>query len=216
MHKSLFVPIVAICSAVPALGDHHCFRARPVRNFCHLPCYEFRGERPKNLAQQTTSAALPLTLQRTAVASDGVVGSDGGVSLAGPMSVKVFQLSTSEIRIQHCRITQVVMTVVEDGSWIVNCVAEQNVGLVDSQERPPLFNYRRNRFFIDLRGVGVSEVEDPPSLREVGQPQLFHVTQAPFWVEAGEKRVMRWTGQSAEAKRFFSLVNRVDIDLRFE
>ena len=71
-------------------------------------------------------------------------------------------------------------------------------------------------FFVDVRGVGLAEVNDPPNTRKVGQPQLFHVAPEPFWIEAGEKRVMRWTGSAPDADRFFELVNRVDVDLRFE
>jgi hypothetical protein len=217
MQKVLIIPAGVLVTAGLALGgDHWRCRARPVRNFCHLPCYDYRGKTPGNPDQQTTFAAIPLTFNQEIVEGGVVVSDEPGIARTKKMAVKVFQLSTSEIRVKHCRLTQVAITVVEDGTWTINCIAEQNPALVDDQERPPLFNFKRNRFFVDFRGVGVSEPNDPPNTRVVGQPQLFQITPEAFWVEAGQKRVMRWTGQSPDADRFFELVNRVDVDLRFE
>lgn len=210
MGKLLLIPIGVMVATYAAFGGD-CRRGRPVRKFCHLPCYDYRAKSPGNPAQQTTTAAIELTLDEKVV-EEG----EAGLPRTTQKAVKVFQLATSEIRVQHCRLSQFTMTVVEDGTWTVNCIAEQNPNLVASAERPPLFNFKRNKFFVDVRGVNMSQLSEPPAERVVGQPQLFKISPNAFWLGAGEKKVMRWTGDSSEAGRFFELVNRVDVDLRYE
>jgi hypothetical protein len=147
---------------------------------------------------------------------NGVALTSPGEPLKRPMAVKVYQLSVPEVRVDHCQLTQVAITIAEDGTYLVNCVAEHNPNLVDDKLRPPFFNFKRNGFHLSFRGVGQAQLKDPPQQRVVGQPQYFEIAPQPFWVEAGQKRTMRWTGRCDDVDRYFELIDRVDVELRYQ
>lgn len=215
MKRTVLIPAgILTVTALAWSGDRWC--GRPVRKYCHLPCYDYRGRPPSNPVSQTTTAAINLTAEEVIV--DPLERLEAGPGAAGTrtLKIKTFQLADSEIRNDCCRLSQVSITICEDGTWIVNAVAEQNPDFVDEVQRPRFFNFKRNRFYVDVRGVGLATALDPPATRVLGQPQFCHLEFDSFWIEARQKRVMRWTGTSKEIDNTFTLVDRIDVDLRYE
>lgn len=194
-----------------ALGGDLCYR-RGLKEYCHLPNYNYqpvRGTNPVSAVSNISIAGVQVT--SLPLPANGVI--TNGTKI---LRVKQFQMNDSALRSDHCTLSKISVTLVEDGTWMVNAVAEQNPNSVSSVDQPRFIEFKRNGFHVRVRGVGLSTATDPPEQAVLGKPEYFDWKMPCFWVERGQIVRQRWNGQDAEAQRFFELVDRVEVDLRYE
>jgi hypothetical protein len=177
---------------------------------CRLPCYHYRTSHPSNPRSAVSTvgleAAVAGRIDRGASATDA----------AQTVRTKTFQLSTATLQNDHCELERVTMTIVEDGSYILNFEAEQNPSLVPEIERPQYERYLHNHFFVQARGTGLAPVGVDPEESVLGQPEFFKVCLPPMLIEKRARRNLRWTGCCDEIRRSFDVIDRVEIDLSYE
>lgn len=159
--------------------------------------------------------------------------------------VSFFQLDKPALVLDHCSISRVAVMLQSDGSWRVSLRADQNPGstvgvaaagsattvpvaVTPALPVPPAqkqtSHLKRNEFHVAVRGYGADKASESADLKAPGKPLLFHIDLQPFWVQNGVPRNMVWDGTSRnndgtsasnDIKRFFSLVDRVEIDLSY-
>jgi hypothetical protein len=204
MRKHITVgTLVAVTAAVAWAGD--CLHRTRVRNYCYLPCYEYRdaGQRPTNPTSEVSSPLIEIAVP--------------AVGEAAALKGRTFQLSKSMLASDHCNISLVTLTIFDNGQWIVHFRATQDVNTVaDETQRPRFMIYKRNRFHVSFRGEAAAEVEQSAETAVVAPPEFFKLTLNPFWVERGETNVVRLDGKSEEIRRFYSQISRVEADLQYE
>ncbi|MBI1344889.1 hypothetical protein GC163_01220 [bacterium] len=187
------------------------FKARKLREFCHLPSYNYQQDRTKNPVS---------TVSLTAIAGANVSAEILKVGAPKPESkilrVKQFQMSQTELRLDHCSLTKIAIVLVEDGTWTVTAVAEQNPYSVDSTQQPKFVELKRNGFHIRLRGVGLATPLDQPDTAVLGKPEYCNIAIPCFWVERGQKKPLRDGNRNDEIQRYFDLIDRVEVDLSYE
>lgn len=130
--------------------------------------------------------------------------------------VKVFQMAKPELRIHHCSISQAAVTLLDDGTWIVNYVARQDPDTAHPDLQDQMRRFKQNRFRVMIRGLGLYETAEEPELSLVGKPELFRLTPKDVWVEQKETRFVRERGALLAARQFFDTIDRLEIDFQYE
>ncbi len=146
-----------------------------------------------------------------------------------PGGTRVYQLSSAEIRIDHCRIADAAAGIDPDGHWAVSFRAEQNPRIGAAVERTraapnrvlQTFDIRRNRFHVTVRALGPASlgVAAAPgtalglagTARPLGRVALAQFDLEPFWVENGAPLHKRFAGDSADLARWATQVERVEL-----
>lgn len=173
---------------------------------CRLPDYGYQTSRSGNPRRMLTDRLL-LASFREKTLDD-----------AQTVQTKTFQLSRSRLTLDHCQLTRVAMTVVDDehGTWIVHLTARQDPQLLEETRRPAFQRIRRNRFHVTFRGIQ-SPVEVAVNEDAVlAPPAYFRLDLPPFWVERGQERDLRFEGRDPAIQRFFELVDRAEVSLQYE
>ena len=132
-----------------------------------------------------------------------------------PLRGKVFQFETTALQLDHCAVSNIALTLREDGSWFANFVVTQNPGLVPNEVRPIAERFVRNRFYLKFQPLALAP--NPPDVPRLGEPQPFVLEVAPFWVEKGKTRSIQLGAQQFPAAReYFESIRRVQVEFRYE
>jgi hypothetical protein len=207
MRRRLFLILLFPLSSTAALAGEWFHRTR-VRKYCHLPCYDYKDVSRRSI-NPVSEVSLPL-LETTEILARGAPQIE-------TRTARTFQLSASELRIDHCSISLVTLTILDDGSWIANFRAHQQPASVEEQFRPEFERYLRNRFYVTFRGVGLLQVTQSGETAVVAPPEFFAIEVKPFWVEKDETQIIRLRSDApnTEIRDFFKKVDRVDVDFRY-
>jgi hypothetical protein len=133
---------------------------------------------------------------------------------------KLFQLDTPRVRIDHCEVSRFSLVIDENGNWLLNASAEQGVteepavGDVTA-ERELAVLPQRNEFRLCVRGYPATSAVGDPELEALGRPVLFELPVQTIWVQKSKTRFVRVAGQSMEAKRYFPLIDRVELEFSY-
>lgn len=193
---------IVLIGATAIAGD--LLRRTEARRFYSLPGHEYRGPQASNPVTGVSQLAIPLTYSRTIGHSDN----------EEVVRIKVFQMDSSELRNNHCQLTKVALTIHQDGKWTMNFTATQNPDLLPSYLRPSFERFDRNLFCVSVYGEAlykIGESTDSP----VGKPELFHIFLQPYVIEKRQSTRLVYSGESREISRYFDIIDRVEVDLRY-
>ncbi len=193
-----------------------------------LPCipkrynYATQKRSPSIIAQ--SQSALLLTSSANDLRIAGAVAGDISAATAQTDSRRRKRLrpNRAQLRIDHCRVSDIVLDVEKTGIWAMSLLAEQNPPLEPEQDlrfRQRL-HLRRNQFVIEVRLLAATTssfadvVESDVKSREPDPGRLIVaiIQPAPFWVQREEPRNMRWTGYNGEIKNSFEEVAAAEFE----
>ena len=200
----IFLP--AISSTATAQWIPHSTRARPV---CCLPDrHDYSYNR--------------LTNPVTAISFDGVIDTSSTLRTnieADSMPtalVKSYPLRQKELRIDHCQLSKVVVTITDSGEWTIDMLAEQNPELLSREDRPRIQLYHQNRLHVTVRPLIGSGVTSASSLDNVVTASVCRLKVPPFWLEKGQSEQIHFSGMEPLLAERFNTIRNVQIDLQYE
>jgi hypothetical protein len=196
---SLTVWLTLSSSTVFAQWFPHATRTRPV---CSLSGrYDYSYNKIMN----------PVTV----ISFEGVLDTDSALT-SGPVRVRSFPLRKKEITIDHCRISDVVVTIAESGDWTVDMLAEQNPKLLSNEMQPRIQIYHQNKFHITVRPLLGSQVVSPDSLDDVVAPTVSSLKVSPFWLEKGQMQHIHHAEYDPQLAARFDSIRLVAVDFQYE
>ncbi|MCC7423434.1 MAG: hypothetical protein IT428_24420 [Planctomycetaceae bacterium] len=133
-----------------------------------------------------------------------------------PLRAKSFQFETRALQIDHCLVSNIVLTLREDGVWFASFRAEQNPALVPVEVRPQAERFVRNRFRLRFHPVALSPLPADPNLRGLAPPQPVDIEVPPVWVEKGDVQTLQLTHQLPAVREYFDSIERVQVEFRYE
>ncbi|MEZ6057569.1 MAG: hypothetical protein R3C01_12780 [Planctomycetaceae bacterium] len=202
-----------IWGATSALGADWLNRSK-ARQRCGIPCYDYSPHRCSNVMTEITSAGLALVVTPELI--DGTNGTVGTPDVKQGLAAKTFQLAARDLTNQHCRLSELTVTIASDGSWVFQCLATQDPSIVGEQMRPQFERYVRNHLHISVRGVGLFPIGESVTDRVVAKPECFQIDLPQLTIEKREQRRIRLTGCTEDIANVYRLVDRVEVDLRYD
>lgn len=196
--------MLATMSASSAQIIPHVARAERV---CCLPGrYDYGYQK---LSNPETAVSYRGTDVTSRIVSDGQFGPG--------VQIRTFPLRDRALTIQHCRISNVVVTLAETGRWSVDFTAEQNPELVDRMQRPRVMLDQQNRFQITVRPLLGESIITPQGQNAVSIPAAAVLYVQPFWLERGQRVNRKATGMAnPDIRQSFDQIQFVAVDLQFE
>lgn len=158
----------------------------------------------------------------TVISFQGVLDTDSALPgrssplASGPVRVRSFPLRKKDITIDHCRISDVVVTIAESGDWTVDMVAEQNPQLLSNEMQPGIQIYHQNKFHITVRPLLGSQVVSPDSLNDVVAPTVSSLRVSPFWLEKGQTKHIHHVEYDPQLAARFDSIRHVAVDFQYE
>lgn len=151
----------------------------------------------------------------------------GGTAVVLPSTAATFQLKDQVIRVDHCTLSEVSVTLYPDGKYVVGFRADQNP-LASDPRTPALTTaargltadtgiepgqFRRNKFYVTVRGYAA----DPLGEGRAGgsKAAVLDLPLDPFWVNRGESYRGLVDGTSEAVRRNYTLVDRVEVDFTY-
>jgi hypothetical protein len=218
-----------------AVTNRHC-----VQTPCcpGLPYCDYQYGQP--LSPPVIAVSLPaLTIDQRPPYSPGVAPA-GLTVLPSPVireRIKVFQLGQMLVPNNHCVLSRVVVTLHENGMWIVSMQAEQNPWMTGPRNevstpvhlrgavsaiQPPIpqlpqetNGLKRNQFWVCVRCLGVAPLPENPAVIATAKPVLFQLPIAPFWVQRGVPYNFFDQHYLPAVRQFFDQVDRVEVEFRY-
>ena len=215
-HHSLLALLAVLAGGEAATAGGKRVRVVPS---CSLHPYGYCVRQPggRVVGNSLPTLLLPLDRGANAGAAPTPVAADGaGATPVVARSVKVFQLDHSELRNDHCALSDVVATAFPNGEYILEMTVSQSPDTVPAVQRAVFERFLRNRFYVTARfaaGVPHRQIADVVAVARPGMAQL---DVSPFWVEKRESRRLRMTGKCDDLEKRFDLVDHFEIDLRYE
>lgn len=142
--------------------------------------------------------------------------------------VAYFQLNQARLQVAHCSISRVALTVRSDGFWTLSLRADQNPVVLPGPPPPPrdvggssapalqTAHVRRNLFILHVRGYTAFRAPDPDPDSGPGHPLLFELSPEPFLVQRGVPEFLTFRGVDTSVAHDFALIDRVEVELRFQ
>lgn len=140
-------------------------------------------------------------------------------------SAATFTLLDQVVRVDHCTVSKVSVTLYPDGKYVLAFRADQNSPAADPLT-PALkargtgidtgldpAQFRRNKFYLTVRGYAA----DPLGERGTRgtKAAVLDLPVEPFWVNRGEAYHGLVEGTSEAVRRNYKLVERVDVDFTY-
>lgn len=204
---------LGVCAAGAA--DWHPFHARP-QYLPGLPYYDYQYR--DRSAQQTVLSTFGLLLPSNL---------EGQPAPAPGERIRYYQMDTAALKVDHCSLSRVALTLHADGTWIFSARADQNPLMGPDQgqlvplrpDGPMVVKFtehlKRNQFFVKVRGYSAYPVKENLPGVSTGKPALAAITLCPFWVQRGEPYDVMLRGQQADVRQFFHLIDRVEIEFYY-
>jgi hypothetical protein len=217
--------LVASLSVIPAealAGDLLC--GRKLRNRCGLPSHDYSRERfSPPISGSSLRAIRSTSLQ---VRSGDTAASAGARETAAvlraieldelpPGELKVFQIEPATLRIDHCAVSQVVVTIAESGEWMLSLQAQQDPRLESAQLRTQFENFRRNEFRLEVRPILVLTARQNADVAVLGKPELDAIDAQEFWLDKHEVRRITLKNSSQDLRRYFAQIEQVDVHFSY-
>jgi len=185
---------------------------RRLCNRCGLPAYRYPAD---HFSNPTDAASLRAITSRARLADDPVPGAMLDLERTS-LRLKSFQIRERFLRVDHCELSLITVTLVNDGTWYLTLTARQDPSMLDTRQRPEFERFRRNQFRLDVNPVLLVQVQQNASGAALGKPELPHIPRQEFWVEKGETVRIQRDGSSAELAKYFELVEQVDVHFSYQ
>ncbi len=200
--------------ALPALAAADTILSgRRLRRRCGIPGYPYPQDRISNPVSSGSLRAVRYPenglLAVSRPSTDGMPSGNPAVVL------KTFQLGDRSLTNDHCRISQVTVTVSSEGTWLMHLLAEQNPEILEPALRPPFENFRRNQFVVDVRPTGLMTADQTESLAAVGKPEFPEIPPQEFWISKGQQARIRREGTSESLRRYFDVLEQVEVHFSY-
>ncbi|MEZ6088459.1 MAG: hypothetical protein R3C05_10620 [Pirellulaceae bacterium] len=138
---------------------------------------------------------------------------------------KRFRPNRAQLRIDHCRVSDIVLDIESTGAWVMSLVAEQNPPLEpeETQRFREHLYLRRNEFHIEARLLasttsGLADIVETDILdREPDPGRIVAVRIRPrdFWVQREQPRTMQWHGHCRDVMNAFDDVTSVEFEFYY-
>jgi hypothetical protein len=168
--------------------------------------------------------------QRATVASHLVSKTDAAV--AGYLKEKLFQPFEDSLVVGDCSLTQVRLLVDSDGNYLLSYRAANLAPSLDLAAPPtvektkadtkkaaaakPIMPVRHHRFQITVRLFSVPENPEQPDRKRAGGIVLAQLTFDPFYVAAGDEKVISKDSNSADFQRHFAAATQAEFELEID
>jgi hypothetical protein len=209
--------IVSVGAAALMAGDLLPYHRRAIVRCAPPQQFQYVRHNPSNpVTKETfTGNLLPVAIDPTAPPP---AGSQPAV-LPGPgAAIKYWQLSESEIRSEHCSISNATLWVDDNnGEWRLSFTVAQNPFVGPARQATPAARFLRNKFFVKVRAVGAQPAASNAEVSPLTGPEMFCIEIPPFWIDRGETRPLSYQGQLSELdRRRMKYVDRLLVDFSFE
>lgn len=150
------------------------------------------------------------------------------------LRVRVYQFPLTDLASGHCSVSQLTLSLREDGQWIASLRADQNPRPIEMTESSPpvqasplaaipqTSHIRRNLFRVSFSCLGVFPNSEPTAVKldavgnlPLGHPVYDVIQPAAFWVQSGQPRTMRWSAVSDDVRQYFDLIDKVAIEFSY-
>ncbi len=210
------------CLCVGIAGPEWPTRLTCPRPSCSIPSYDYRiSPQAASFVTATGFSSLPVT-------PTGLATTDKRVS------AKYFNITQTELKIDHCSISKISVVVFDDGKFVLSFRADQNaqfaalpqqgaggriVGLkgdvpISGAKELTLQTgqFKRNEFTVRARFLGATSTD---AVRKVGGAVLAEIRPPEFMVQRSEGLDYYRIEQSPLLKDFHHLLDRVEIDFSY-
>lgn len=156
---------------------------------------------------------------RAAKSADGVIAAEAY------HQSKRFRPIRTQLRIDHCRVSDIVVDVESNGVWVMSLLAEQNPPLEPEEDRrfQQRLHIKRNAFDFEVR-FHAAQHQQTQSIVEtdamVAEPNAGRLIAArihpdPFWVQRQRPRHMRWSGYSRDIELRFRELQTAEFEFSY-
>ncbi|MBC8350736.1 MAG: hypothetical protein H8E66_02035 [Planctomycetes bacterium] len=165
----------------------------------------------------TPMTAQPLIVDREVTVRDSQTAFSAATPRPAARQIKLYQLDRSALAIDHCQVSGMAMQLDHDGNWILSLRADQNRQPIgdEPQSFNPRLHLKRNQFHLALRCLGSFQTSVRDAVVGAGRPVLADLLPRPFWVENGQPRHMRLSGNSWTVADNFHEIDRVEIEFYY-
>ncbi|MFO1046253.1 MAG: hypothetical protein U0941_31125 [Planctomycetaceae bacterium] len=207
--------ILSVSTAVLMAGELFPYHRRAIVR-CAPPQIQYVHHNPSNPVTKATFTGnlLPVTVNPSVAQTTGQPA-----TLPGPSAtIKYWQLSESEIRSEHCSISNATLWIDDyTGEWRLSFTSTQNPFVGPANQALPAARFLRNKFFVMVRAVGAQPVVSNAATNPLTGPEMFCIEIPPFWIDRSETRPVSYKGQLSELDRSrIKYVDRLLIDFSFE
>lgn len=200
--------IVSVGAAALMAGDLLPYHRRAIVRCAPPQQFQYVRHNPSNPVTKETFTGVMVP-----VAGDP---SDFPLTVGG-RPVKYWQLRESEIRNEHCAISNVTLCVDDAGEWRLSFTVAQNPFVGPARQAMPAARFLRNKFFVKVRAVGGQKVASNAEASPLTGPEMFCIEIPPFWIDRGETRPLSYQGQFNDLDRGrLKYVDRLLVDFSFE
>jgi hypothetical protein len=193
-----------------------------------VPYYDYR---PVTTPRPTVTA-MSLVKVTVANGTTGVPPAVGATAFAadavrpGPRAQQLYQLLEPRLQADHCFLSRVAVAFHDDGSFQISFRADQNPQ-PGTDLRSPLrpgerldttlqtSQLKRNLFVVKVRGYASYPVAPTRLVAGVTPPALVEFPIEPFWVHKGEPFSGFVTGRSEDVRRYFSTIDRIEVEFTY-
>jgi len=207
--RALLLGWLAALPGIVLGGDLIC--GRRLCNRCGIPCYRYPMEPFSDPLDATSLRAVAGTATRVNVTAGGITGNSDHTDL----SLKTFQINERFLRIDHCEVSLVTVTVANEGQWFLTFVARQDPAIVESKLRPEFERFKRNQFRVEVNPVLMMSVQQSATNAALGKPELPHIPVQEFWVEKGQTIRIQRNERNKDLARYFDLIEQVDVHFSY-
>lgn len=186
------------------------------------------GLPPRDYAYHDLSPSA-IALSERAVALRAPVNPSLAVVGEATERIRLYQfIEAPALRVDHCFVLRPSVTLSSTGTWVVSFRAVQNPIVTANDPFLPIIRDEireqvkqtsqilRNRFHVQVRGYAARPLANGPGATTLSAPVLFEAHVTPFWVERGVPREIRVSYDSPDVARYFDLIDRVEVEFRYE
>lgn len=214
----LLVASVVVCCSAP-----HFYVTRPCPS-CSIPGRQYQYKKFSPTVASLSSAAIAqidlVPPKRLVPGSNWEIAGQTRVA----RNTKIFQfVKNPALRIQHCQISQIAVSIAQDGGWTINLLAEQNIppaplqvpqDVVSSQPIVPFTEHLlRNEFYVTFRFFGHFDAVDPTEM--LGKQVVTELEIPAFWVQKGVPYQLLRHGFNPQLGDHFTSIDRVEVNFRY-
>lgn len=181
-------------------------RRVPARRVCCLKDYGYSTD---HLSAPETVTSFPALPQ---------VGVDPTLPVNRPYQssdYRTFSFTSSELRNDHCRLSNLSFVMSRDGQWVLSFRAEQNPDLVEDVDRPQSLRFVQNRLVVTVRCMS-EDFRDAADSNAVAAPVLVSIPLKGFWLKQRETKHITLSGSNQSLRHNFHLIKKIAVDLQYE
>jgi hypothetical protein len=183
---------------------------------CGIPGYDYRLDRTPHLT--ITAISLP-KVNITPAPEQGQPRRD---------MTYIYQFREPRLQVDHCFLSRIAVTLHEDGWYQMSFRADQNPQPGDDFRSPlkpgerlettlQTTQLKRNTFVVKFRGYAAAQVtQSRPGSTPLATPAIIEFPAMEFVVERGEPASKAVNAFSHDVKKYFPLIDRVEVEFTYK